>query len=274
MVKYCDNCGRLNPSDSRFCAYCNKKIEEVEEKVIDKKQIKNLDLFVRIPAVVIGIMFIDSLIRTFLICSNCGLDFSIDLIFYGLPFLATCFVIFILIQRTHLAKFINSKNVNIFCVILGIILAAIVMPQSINNYYDTVPPKEVTNYWLVNEGQDIQNHMAGMEIIYDTTYATKTGCFTVETNNMYQSNVMEGTNFVWSYDESTKAITLTEQDTMWSKKTDGWTLTLRLDINKSEEPHYTMTTYYVSNTNFTFFNTTLLDGATWTGASDYNDQGR
>jgi len=241
-----------------------------QEMVSEMFSTKTLNLFGRIVAVVFAVVVINMILMQS-ICSNCGILTMIIFVFFGLPALAAGLFVFVLIKRTKYEKFINSKNVNIFCVILGVILAAIVIPQSINDYYDIVPPKEVTNYWLVDEGQDIKNHITGMDINYDTTYAAKNGYFTIKTNNIYQSNILEGTNFIWSYDEVTKTITFTEQYTMFSKKTDGWTLTLRLDINKSEEPHYTMTTHYVSNTNFTFFNTTFLDGATWTGANDYND---
>jgi len=53
-----------------------------------------------------------------------------------------------------------------------------------------------------------------------------------------------------------------------------WRLLLRLDINLIAGSHYTMTTYYVSDVNFTLFNPLLFDNTTWKGSLMWDDQGR
>jgi len=212
--------------------------------------------------------------------SNAGLGmFFYCLIFY-LPILVIITVVFFLLLKTRFAKFINKKSVGVFCVILATILIA----PAIIGYYNTVPPKEVTNVWIVDDGQDLQSHIVGMTIIYDRTYGWKSGYFLIEGagaggyviggNESYK--VLEDNPFVWSYNELSNEILIQESSLQGGDTPTeyGWSLTLRLDIDKSEEPHYTMTTNYVSDFSFILFNATLFDNVNWTGAWDYNDQGR
>jgi len=167
------------------------------------------------------------------------------------------FVAYFLIQKTNFTKFITGKNINIFC----IILAAVIITPALISYYYTVPPKEVTNWWKCDEGQEICNEISEMIIIYDKTYSWKEGSFRRGNQDI------PGYKFIWDYDKSLKEITLTQREMseIHAPKLDGWTLTLRLDIDTTERNHYTMTTYYVSDTNFTLFNAKLFNGVTWSG---------
>jgi len=191
------------------------------------------------------------------ICSNCAfLTLGICILAF-LPALLLGFIAYYFLRKTRFAKYLNSKSIGIICIIMAVL---IIIPAIIS-YYDIVPPKEVTNWWKCDSGQEICNEISGMMLIYDTTYAWRDGSFTINNIDLPDSG------FNWKYDESSNKIKIIglEQD---------WNLILNLDINTNLEPHYTMTTYYISDKNFSFFDVTLFDGVNWTGAWDYNDQGR
>jgi len=227
---------------------------------------KKIGLYAIIVAFVLGAILISHIIAmtTF---TNFGFFTSIICIFGILPALLIGFVIFLFLLKTRFERFINKKNI----IIVGIILAAIIIIPAIYNYYDVVPPKEITNNWQCEAGQNITNYITGMDIHYDTTYGFKSGDF-VDVNGY----VMENNSFLWEYDESSKEIIIKERNMNYfnEQKHDGWALTLKLDIKLVENSHYEMTTHYVTDTNFSLFNATLFDGATWTGSLIWDFQGR
>jgi len=184
------------------------------------------------------------------VSSNAGF-LTVAICFLGwLPALVVGFIIFLLIPRTKYGKFITLKSVTI----VSVILALVIILPAISLYYE-VPPKEVTNQWHYDKDQEICGVFKWMGIHYDTTYTGKFGDF------------YDITSFEWEYDESTQVITMTGYRNEWK-------LLLRLDINLIAGSHYTMTTYYVSDVDFTLFNPLLFDNTTWKGSLMWDDQGR
>lgn len=183
------------------------------------------------------------------IASNAIIISGFICLIFIIPSLIFGFIIFLFLSRSRFERFINIKSVSVVAIFVSLL---IIIP-TIFFYYDTVPPEEVTNWWICDPDQEICNETSGMMIIYDLTYAWKDGSFTTVNPDLPRSD------FHWKYDESSKIIT-------FSGQRESWELKLRLDIDTSKEPLYTMTTYYVSDQNFPFFNVTLFDGANWTGA--------
>ena len=220
----------------------------------------NLDLFVRIA--IVGI--IASAIQMFIllqIAVNYGL-FSIYIMFPSTVLVAGIgFIVFTLMRNTGLAKFLNKKNVNIFC----IIFAAIIILPAIIEYDRVVPPEEITNSWVCNRGQELCNKIDGMNIVFDRTVGFKHGEF------LKNWACIGRGSFSWDYDKSSKEITLYQSD---------WKIKLRLEITGDK-----MTTYYISSSGkpVTYFNSNrdltdtewtetdikLFDGVTWTARDDY-----
>jgi len=225
----------------------NKKLNEHQNRRIP---FKKFWLFGEIVLVGFVALFINALIMG-QVCSNCALLPAFICFFGWLPALIIGVILFFIILRTKYEKFITLKSTTIFSVILALV---IILP-AISFYYETVPPKEVTNQWHYDEGQEISEVFEWMGIYYDTTYADKFGEF------------YDITSFDWKYDESTQVITMTGYRNEWK-------LLLRLDINLIAGSHYTMTTYYVSDVNFTLFNPLLFDNTTWKGSLMWDDQGR
>jgi len=197
------------------------------------------------------------------VATNAGFLTAAICLFGWLPALVVGFIIFLLILRTKYGKFITLKSVTIF----SFILALVIILPAISFYYETVPPKEITNQWHYDEDQEISEVLKWMGIHYDTTYANKGGY-------LYKvPNATQGTDFEWEYDESTQVITMTEYEHA-REHIEDWKLLLRLDINLIAGSHYTMTTYYVSDVNFTLFNPLLFDNTTWKGSLLWDDQGK
>lgn len=227
---------------------------------------KKLWLYTIIVAFVLGAMFISHMI-VISTCTNCGLITGFICIFGFLPALLIGFVIFFFLLKTKFARFFNMRNIVIF----SIILAVVIVIPAIFYSYNTLPPKEITNNWECNVENEIYDKITGISIHYDKTYGTKSGIFLV-----VDGYVMENNSFFWEYDELSKEIIIKERDMNYINKLkhDGWTLTLKLDIKLVENSHYEMTTYYVTDTNFSLFNATLFEGATWIGSLLWDFQGR
>lgn len=183
------------------------------------------------------------------VCSNCGF-LTIGICFLGwLPAVVIGFVLFLFILKTKFGKYITIKSTSIFC----FILAVIIIMHAIFFYYITVPPKDVTNQWHCNENQEIFNVLKSMGFGYDTTYGDRGGYLNLKVNET------QGTDFDWTYDEGKHTIIMTELD-------GDWKLILRLDINLIKGSHYTLTTYYVDNRNFTLFDPLFFHNAHWKGS--------
>ncbi len=227
---------------------------------------KKLKLYFVIAFFVLGAMFSHIMIVQ-IACTNCAIIPGYICIVGVLPVLLIGFVIFFFLLKTKLSRFINSKNVIIFSIIIAVLIIAL----SISFYFDTVPPREVTNNWRCKKGQDIRNEISGISIIYDDTYGTRTGDFL--DGDGYSMN---NSDFIWDYNEISKELDIKERShiNFYKVKQDGWRLTLRLDIKLANNSYYRMTTYYVSDTNFTFFNATLFDDATFFGSNLFDRQGR
>lgn len=237
----------------------NKKLNEQQNMRFPFKKIL---LFGEIALVGFAALFLHALIML-RVASNAGfLTVAICLLVW-LPTLVVGFIVFLLILKTKYEKFITLTNSTIF----SWILALIIIIHAISFYYVTVPPTEVTNQWHYDGGQEISAVMKWMGIHYDTTYADKRGYF-------YKvPNATQGTDFEWKYDKLTQVITMTEYEPA-QEHIEDWELRLRLDINLIEGSHYTMTTYYISDVNFTLFNPLLFDNTTWKGSLMWDDQGR
>jgi len=164
-----------------------------------------------------------------------------------IPGLVIGFVILLFISRSRFSHFINYRSMSIVAVIISLL---IIVP-TIFFYFNTVTPEEVTNWWGCDPDQEICNEIEYMAIIYDDTYATKTGQFTFNSSSLVESE------FRWEYDSPSKIITI-------DGRYDSWELKLKLDIVINEGIYDTMTTYYISDRDFLFFNASLFDGATWT----------
>jgi len=178
-----------------------------------------------------------------------------------LPAIVIGFIIFLIILKTRYEKFITLKSVRIFSVILAIV---IILP-AIFFCYVTIPPQEVTNQWHYDKNQEISEVLRWMGIHYDNTYITKSGY-------LYEvPNATQGTDFEWEYDKLAQVITMTEYDRE-PERIEDWELLLRLEIKRTES-HYTMTTYYISDVNFTLFDPLLFDNTTWKGSLNWEDQG-
>jgi len=220
----------------------------------------NGGLFSRIVIVVFAIFFTNFIIMQ-LICSNCGLLNSIIFTFIGLPLLVIGYLVFVKLQKTRFAKLLTKRNVNIICVMLVIILSPIVIVSGINSYYQTVPPSELTKIWIMNNGNNIMPKFAGMTLVYDHTYATKHGSFVI--NYSYGDyTTLDHSDFIWEYSKTTNELAIKKSKDWFQIDPTGWSLTLKIEIDTSKDPSI-MTTYYINSTNFTFFNATLFDGATW-----------
>lgn len=207
-------------------------------------------------------MFINGLIMGYT-CTNCPLVTIFLFIFVLLPILLIGFIVFLVLRRTKVANILNEKNVHIFC----IVIAGIIIAPAALNYYYTVPPKEVTHIWAIDNNQPLQTQILGMSIFYDNTYGKKGGYLFFNGrpgNGMFVAGyeVTDDSAFTWSYDASTQELTL-QQGNIWTTVQNGWELTLKLIINTTNTTHSTMTTQYVKDANFNFFNATLFNGVTW-----------
>jgi len=218
-------------------------------------------LYRRIIVASLITVFISLCLLSILVSSNIYLFLLLALFYLGF-FWVIGFILFLIIWKTRLKKFVNKKSVNIFSAILILLGIAV----AIFLYYHIVPPKEVTNSWKCNEGQEICNKIDGIRIIYDTTYMRKEGSFVVEKPQTSEDFDLLDIEFRWEYDESSGELTIEEERLGWIK--------LRLDIDESKEPHYTMNTYYVDSSPGFPFDAKFFDGAEWTGLWDFNDQGR
>ncbi len=214
----------------------------------------NLGLFARITIVGIIATFIHSLILTE-IASNYAL-LGVFLMFIILPLaIGIGLILFIYIQKNSLAKYINKKNVNIFCIILA---ATIILPAIIE-YYVTVPPEEIRvnpghlrDYWNCDKGQELCTKVDKMELIYDFTGGGTYG------NLMGMNGTIASIS--WHYDRLSKELIL-----------DG-TIRLKVEIT-GDKDNLKMTTYYVSgNRKIEFHSDTQrfsldakqFNGVTWT----------
>ena len=221
----------------------NKKLNEQQNSHTHSK----FWLFGEIVLVGFVALFINVIVMQY-VCSNCFFIVFGICIFIWFPALIIGVVLFFIILKTKYEKFITLKSTTIFSVILALV---IILP-AISFYYETVPQKEVTNQWHYDKDQEICGVFKWMDIHYSTTYTGRFGDF------------YDITSFEWEYDESTQVITMTGYR-------NEWRLLLRLDINLITGSHYTMTTYYVSDVNFTLFNPLLFDNTTWKGSLMWDD---
>jgi len=113
--------------------------------------------------------------------------------------------------------------------------------------------------WHCEPGTEISADVEEMSLWYDTTYGRRQGDFNPLKDNFYGQ-------FIWNYDENTKYFELKSFSGIGIE----WSILLMAEFNLSAEP-ITLTTYYISDSNFTnfaYFNASLFDGVTWTGLYD------
>ncbi|GAH14190.1 unnamed protein product, partial [marine sediment metagenome] len=147
----------------------NKKLNEQQNRHIP---LEKFWLFGEIVLVGFVALYINMFIMM-QVASNAGF-LTIVICFLGwLPALVVGFIIFLLLIRTKYEKNITLKSTTIFSVILALV---IILP-AISFYYETVPPKEVTNQWHYDKDQEICGVFRWMDIHYDTTYTGKFGAF-------------------------------------------------------------------------------------------------
>lgn len=232
-------------------------IDVLYGKGFGKAEEKELHLGLYVIIVLVGIfaLFIHLTIM-WEICSNCVFLTMFICILGFLPAILIGLAIFFLIRKTKFAKHVNGKTVTIICIIMSLL---IIMPAVVF-YYDTVPPEELVNYWLCDADQDIYYEIDSIKLIYDNTCTLRTGRLSCKFPDQVPAFYLD--EFKWEYDRLSKEITMT------SSPSEDWELTLRLDVDLVKGEHYMMTTYYVSDTNFTLFDATLFDGTSWTGALD------
>lgn len=198
-------------------------------------------------------IFISFLISQFFIASNSFLLY-LSIIPSFLVILIIGFIFFTLIQKSKFAGIINKKSINKICFALFILITIgtlifrffIITPGEIKRWWKCDGNK---NFSLCKEIEEIKE-INGMRFKYDDTYARKTGAFTEASHYRIE--------FHWSYNPLSKRITIRDFEDQ--------TLTLKVDINKLEDPYYTMTTYYVDSSSGFPFDGKLLDGVIWTSS--------
>ena len=231
--------------------------------------IKNLHLYVIIVATVLVSLFVASIIMMSAFFWSGPLVCILGL-FYGIPALVAGFIIFIMIQKTNLSKYVNAKNTIILCIIIGVIIIGGATYFSSK----TKIPYEIVNWWYCDSDQALcTNESCSILMIdFDYTYGYKTGRY-------YEENIAgkgeRRFDFDWNYDHPSKIITIfcnneSSTSNVWSSRDNetgelirerlDWEVKLRLDVTSSQK----MTTYYISDKDAPF-NAELFDGITWSG---------
>ena len=154
------------------------------------------------------------------------------------PVLIVGFIVFLILQRTSFARFLNKRNIGIICVIMAIV----VMIPAVNFTLTKLPPAELLYTWNCDEGQSIND--SALALYYDSTYAWKVGHFIYED---------VGREIEWDYDRSSNRFTF------WPRGYKEWEVSFRIEFTSDN----TMTTYYISNVSAPF-DARLFDGLSWT----------
>jgi len=154
-----------------------------------------------------------------------------------IPALIIGFILFLLLQRTSLVKFVNGRNITIVCIIIVILFIA----PAINYTITTLPPSELLYYWNCDEGQSINDSVLWLN--YDDTYAEKGGMLLHE-NISYEIE--------WDYDSNSNELII------WNERFEQWDVKLKIEFIKSN----IIKTHYISN-NSAPFNAELFDGIIW-----------
>ena len=201
--------------------------------------IKNIQLYVWIVITAVVFAFIAT--WTMMIATSNAYFF---IFLYGLimtPVLIVGFIVFLILQRTSFARFLNKRNIGIVCVIMAIV----VMAPAVNFTLTTLPPSELLYYWGPDdEGQSM--NISSLDLYYDSTLARKRGHFVYD-DLAYQIE--------WEYDRNSNKFTFGELP-----MGHGWEISIRIEFTSDN----TMTTYYLSNVSSPF-NAELFDGLSWTG---------
>lgn len=209
-------------------------------------EIKNLSLYGRIVATV----FISIIVANIIMMVAVANPFLI-IILYGIfviiPALIIGFIIFVFLQRTSLARFVNKRSIGVVCVITAIIIIV----SAINFTINTLPPSELFHTWRCDEGQVMcvnDSNCAVLDLGYDPTYGRKSGSLSYRfVNSSYL-----GYSFEWDFDKSSEELKLYD----YSRE---WEVILRIEFIGNKK----MITHYICDKNVPF-NATLFDGLSWT----------
>lgn len=239
-------------------------------KQVVKRMIKNLHLY----GIIVVIAFVSTIIATnimMIATSNAYFVFF----FYNfilIPILIIGFILFLFLQRNSLVRFVNMRNAGIVCIITAIII----ITPAVNFTITTLPPPGLENTWWCDYGQALctNDSCCYLRMIYDETYARKTGRFYDDNLTGKGKRTFE---FEWRCDNMfSDVITILCTNNSdcprrwwWSLDNEtgeqvrerwNWEVKLIVDIVGDNK----MVTYYVSDKNAPF-NAELFDGITWTG---------
>jgi len=201
------------------------------------------------------IFFIFTVISMFVALFLIGSTFS-NAFFYWLrfcvitviPVVIIAFIIFILVQRTKYAKFVNMKSI----IIASIVFSAVIIGHFIQFNYEWSPPNEIIDFWKSEYGR--------MDITFDDTYAWKHIHLEVNDNVNGWSNDGQ-----WDYDKSTHNFVIyfpfypTDSSNRAEDFDYEWQILLKIELEDSGA----MITQYISDNDVPFNASKVFDDVTW-----------